>query len=280
MNSYFKQINMPGVFTITQWNTLADSLSDSFPKCDQQYLKWDYRSQNIKNHLLNEAYADIICLEEVDHPNFFSSFLDQTHQLVFHKKPEGEDGQLVAISKQKFQILKQEAIQYKSGDGKKDMNQSFWSVIVLDKQTNKQFLLLVTHLKAKKQFEDIRVLQVEQILEHIQKIQKENNKDIPIVFAGDFNAEPTYSCIQKIKQQGILNSAYEEKGLTFTTYKVREPNDVQIRMIDYIFFTHDSLELLSIKNLPTQDQIGPNGLPNQTFSGDHLSLTATFKFMK
>lgn len=108
--SSFTKETQPNVFSITQWNTLADCLADSFPKCSDEHLKWSYRNILHKEHLKQRANADIICLEEVDHPEFFESILSDTHHTFFNKKPEGKDGIFVAVRKSKFNVSENEAI--------------------------------------------------------------------------------------------------------------------------------------------------------------------------
>jgi endonuclease/exonuclease/phosphatase (EEP) superfamily protein YafD len=101
----------------------------------------------------------------------------------------------------------------------------------------------------------------------------------PIIFAGDFNTEPTSTTISNVYQTNLFASAYDYSKYHITTFKVRESNDVQARVIDYIFYTPKTLILISKNNLPTKEDIGTNRLPNEYFSSDHLSLSATFKFL-
>ena len=49
--------------------------------------------------------------------------------------------------------------------------------------------------------------------------------------------------------------------------------------LDYIWFSSDSLQPLSVLSVAPKSDIDPyGGLPNESFPSDHLSLKATFRF--
>ena len=39
---------------------------------DPKYLTWEHRVQHHIEHLKTNAFSDLICMEEVDHPETFS----------------------------------------------------------------------------------------------------------------------------------------------------------------------------------------------------------------
>jgi len=60
-------------FTLLQFNTLANSLSDSFPYVDSTYLQWEHRKKLLCAEILQHK-PDVVCLEEVDKENYKNYF--------------------------------------------------------------------------------------------------------------------------------------------------------------------------------------------------------------
>lgn len=143
---------------------------------------------------------------------------------------------------------------------------------------NKQHLIVATtHLKAKSEFESLRVKQVTELLSAINEF---NCDGYPLVFAGDLNTEPSGEVYPLILNQGFSSSYHDAK---FTTYKIRNNRDNGgesefCRTIDYIFYRN--LTCIDVIPLPTKEEIGPNGLPTETHPSDHLNLTAKFSLNK
>lgn len=63
-----------------------------FPAVNPAYLTWEHRFSKHIEHLKSNVLSDLICLEEVDHPDEFTAAFEATHSTIFHKKPEGQDG--------------------------------------------------------------------------------------------------------------------------------------------------------------------------------------------
>jgi mRNA deadenylase 3'-5' endonuclease subunit Ccr4 len=53
-------------FSVMQFNILADSLSDSFPKADKAILAWSYREPLIVTQITSRL-PTVVCIEECDH---------------------------------------------------------------------------------------------------------------------------------------------------------------------------------------------------------------------
>ena len=149
--------------------------------------------------------------------------------------------------------------------------------LINDKKTNNKFIVLVVHLTAKAEKENIRICQMDHIIKYIEEnlIGK-----YPIFFLGDFNAEPTYpSMVKFFENKNICpKSLFDLKELDFTTIKLRDK--LYRRVIDYIFFipknkedVDKELKILSVeKAKPELDE--KIGLPNDIFPSDHLFLKA------
>lgn len=73
-----------GYFTLLQFNTLANSLSDAFPYVDSKYLTWEHRKQLLVREILQHR-PDVITLEEVDkehYKDYFRPFLTEAGTVV------------------------------------------------------------------------------------------------------------------------------------------------------------------------------------------------------
>ena len=97
---------------------------------------------------------------------------------------------------------------------------------------------------------------------------------------GDFNAEPTYTCIKNLLSNEKLNvkSLFDLSKLDYSTIKLRDK--LYKRIIDYIFFIsknkdNTSNELIIKKAEKAKPEIDETiGLPNDKFPSDHLFLKA------
>lgn len=268
-------------FNLFQWNTLNRKLSDkkAFPYVEDKYREWDYRQPLIKK-IIEENKGDIICLEEVG--NFEEDFKEKIfekistkYNLIYGPKPSNFMGSILAVNKELFSIEKYENITMDGIDGKKSGSNTIFALINENK-TNNKFMVIVVHLKSKAENENIRLAQVD----HLMKCIEENYlRKYPIFIIGDFNAEPTYTCISKILENKNFGakSLFNLKELDFTTIKLRDV--LYKRVIDYIFFIgknkdeNKELNIINIeKGKPTIDE--KIGLPNDIFPSDHLFLKA------
>ena len=268
-------------FNLFQWNTLNRKLADkeAFPYVEDKYLEWDYRLPLIKK-ILEENKGDIISLEEVG--NFEEDFkekifekLNTKYDLIYGPKPSGFMGSILAINKELFSIAKYENITMDGIDGKKSGSNTIFALIN-ENRTNNKFIVIVVHLKAKAENENIRLVQIGHLMKHIEENYLGN---YPIFILGDFNAEPSYTCIAKLLENEKLcaKSLFNLNELDFTTIKLR---DVLLRrIIDYMFFIgkkrveHGELNIISLeKGKPIINE--KIGLPNDIFPSDHVFLKA------
>lgn len=107
---------------------------------------------------------------------------------------------------------------------------------------------------------------------------------IPLVVCGDFNAEPREEVYRRFSSSPLgLNSAYKllsSDGQTepaYTTWKIR-PSGESCSTLDYIWYSHDSLSVDCLLDIPTEEQIGPDRLPSYHYPSDHLSLVCDLSF--
>ena len=269
-------------FTLFQWNTLHRNLSDKkgFPYADEKILLWEHRQPLIKK-IIDENKGDIISLEEVG--NFDKDFKEEIfgnceikYDLIYGPKPSNFMGSILGVNKDLFSIEKFENIILNGINGEKS-GQNIISVLINEKKTNNKFIVIVVHLKAKAENENIRLKQIEHLIKYI---EENLLGKYPIFIMGDFNAEPTYSCIMKLLENKNIcaKSLFDLKELDFTTIKLRDT--LYRRVIDYIFFIGKNkenrdkeLKILNIeKGKPIIDE--KIGLPNNIFPSDHVFLKA------
>ena len=277
--------------TLMQWNTLSYHLSDkkAFPYAQDENLKWENRLPLIKKYL-EENKPDIICLEEIGNfeQGFKSDIIDKLtikYDIAFGQRSATtlgiNLGCLIGVNKELFTLEKYESIALEEQEGKPGGQNMVWALI-LDKKSGNKFIVFVVHLKAKEAFENIRIGQVEHLIKFI---EKNFLGKYPIFILGDFNAEPSYTCINNLLNNEKLNvkSLFDLKKLDYTTIKLRDK--MYKRIIDYILFVsknkNNSDNELSIKYAerakPDIDE--SIGLPNDKFPSDHLFLKAEVDLM-
>lgn len=265
-----------------QWNTLNRKLSDkkAFPYVEEKYLEWENRHPLIKK-IIEENKPDIFCLEEVG--NFEKDFKEEIfekintkYEAIYGPKPSKFMGSILGLNKELFSLEKHENIALDSVDEKKSNCNAIFALIN-DKKTNNKFMVITVHLKSKAENENIRLAQMNHLMKHI---EENYLGKYPIFILGDFNAEPTYSCIQQLLENKKIcaKSIFDLNNLDFTTIKLRDK--LYRRVIDYIFFIgknkesrDNELKILNVeKAKPTIDE--KIGLPNDVFPSDHLFLKA------
>jgi nocturnin len=169
-----------------------------------------------------------------------------------------------------------------------DVNHSqVFVVLQLEHLSSKKLLTIVClHLKSKIPSANKRTEQMEYILK-ILKRHLNTVKDLdkhPIIVCGDFNGEPYEKFYSLIMSDDILSFENSYIGCVDSdgkdlpsTFKIREPNGLISRTIDYIFYTKKSLNLIQYLKLPNTNEI--DALPNLSYPSDHLSLCCDFELI-
>ncbi|KAG2495540.1 hypothetical protein HYH03_006483 [Edaphochlamys debaryana] len=76
----------------------------------------------------------------------------------------------------------------------------------------------------------------------------------------------------------LASSSYMSVGEEFSTWKFRVKGESK-RISDYIYFTGcGALRPLSRWRMLTEEEIGPDGLPNRAYGSDHVSLCCEFEW--
>ena len=266
-------------FSLLQFNTLADALSDSFPLVDGNVLKWEHRRTLLVEQILKAA-PDVVCMEEVDHfDDWFAPRLAvHGYTGVFFPKAPGRDGCAMFVkgdrvrfgSAQVQRVCLRDHIDIRAvpnADGRQGAIVAELELVA----SGRRVVVAVTHLKAKSEFDDVRFHQTKALLS---LLAAHRANGLPIVLAGDFNTEPASTAIALVTKEGF-RSAYDLSSLKYTTWKIRPPSEA-CRVIDYIFYSPESLQLVAVTPMPTPNEIPHPRLPSARFASDHLPLQATF----
>lgn len=241
--------------------------------------------------------ADIVCLEEVDHfPDFFQPKLrERGFEGIFKPKlsspclsvdgNSGPDGCALFYNVNKFSCLEKRELFLRNSEGE-ETNQ----VVILVKLEVQQpggaftdlralqFCVAVTHLKAKAEAVDLRSAQGAHLYDEMKKFCG----DLPGVVCGDFNAQASEPVYVHFKEASSwLESAYFTancgKEPMFTSWKFR-PGKMSKYTIDYIWYTVRLLRVNAVWSIPTEKEIGEDGLPGLTYPSDHIALCVCFNF--
>lgn len=257
-------------------------------------LKWPFRKDRILEQILLLS-PDVICLQEVDHfSDFFEPFFDELgyEGCFFQKKDSpclrckgnsGPDGIAMFYRKNKFSLLESER-KYLENVEKGESNQPIMICMLKDKEAEKNICFSVTHFKAKKGFENLRTAQARSSLKSIEGFRARVDPESAVVFCGDFNGVPSEDFYEAISHHngGLLKSAYliaTGQEIAYTTWKIRQDLEVK-HAIDYIWYSHELLEVASYLELPDEKEIPEARLPSYSSPSDHLPLCCDFVLKK
>ena len=233
---------------------------------------------------------DVIGLQEVDHyDDFFRpSFSD--YDGIFMPKQNspclrvsgnsGPDGVALFYKKERF-ILKDQITEYLKEEGVASPNQGLIVVVLEDKVSSKTFICAVVHFKAKIGFEFRRHAQAKSCLEIIDSVN-EKYKGAPIVWCGDFNGEshePFYELIKASRlnfESAYLSILKEEPAFSLW---IIQPLYEEKRLIDYIWFTSDSIATSSVLLPMEEDTVPETKFPSSNHASDHILLCADFRYI-
>eukprot|EP00096_Caligus_rogercresseyi_P011766 TRINITY_DN473_c0_g1_i4.p1 TRINITY_DN473_c0_g1~~TRINITY_DN473_c0_g1_i4.p1 ORF type:complete len:399 (-),score=101.30 TRINITY_DN473_c0_g1_i4:249-1445(-) len=286
-----KSIATNETIRIFQWNVLSQTLGttfDKFVKCPDKGLDWKTRRYRMLEEIARYV-PDVICLQEVDHFRFLKKSLDSLgYTGHFFPKPDspclylpensGPDGCAIFYRSDKFELTKHASRVIEVWNVQS--NQVALNLHLKSKTSQKEISIGTTHLKAKSSalLMTLRNEQGQDLL----KFLNEESSEIPALFCGDFNAEPSEPVIHTMTSNKSLRlkSAYErayDSEPDYTTWKIREDGE-HIQTLDYIFHTPESLDLLGVLDMPEEEEIGQSRLPSLSYASDHMSLVADFEW--
>ena len=258
----------------------------SFIKVPLDYLSWSYRKPLILDQL-QRIHADLICLQGVDHYHDFLQPLFQSdgYHGIFVARPyskclksepnNGPDGISLLYNTKYLKLLKKKEIILPTNDPAVS-NSNQVAILASFQTSSNKICVAVTKLKEGQLLVQTRLLQGDYILDQI----REFAGDLPLICCGNFNAgpkEPVYGHLSSSIPP--ISSAYNREGSepNFTVWKCSPTGNVKLPS-DYIWYSSESLKLVSILDIPAEDIIGCNGLPCQHYPSHHIALAAKFSF--
>lgn len=253
-------------FKVQTWNLLADQLAKDFPKVEQEYLNWEYR-QNLILSEIERVNSDLLFTQELDH---YSDFLDphmrnRGFSSIFKQKTGWHrDGIAIFYRNSLFECLQNFEVSFPGSQFAIGLKLRFRDNI---------FYAFTTHLKAKSQFDSVRVEQIAILFEFLSKLEPH-----PIILGGDFNSVPGSNAYLSLVENRLgLKSVYDLGGEPeYTTVKFRK--SLEVKTEDYLWIS--GFEINSHYSLPSKEEIGENGLPMEHYPSDHLSLSAELEFIR
>ncbi|EIE22477.1 DNase I-like protein [Coccomyxa subellipsoidea C-169] len=303
--------------TVLQWNVLADGLAQfgDFERVPADVLSWESRSPQLLMEIL-ESKSDLISLQEVNrYEDFFKPRLEQLgYTGLFWPKacsPAEQygfpcDGCALFYRTERFEMIGPPCgLPFSIANGPSG-KQGMLQVLLRDQLSGRHVIFAGTHLKAKAGEANAaaRELQARQMMERLasahqaassnecnpengSSTEPDRQKTPVVILCGDFNDSPTSSACQVVREHWLGLSciwdwaaAHSTNGSVpapFTTWKFR-PDGVSQRTIDFIWFSKDPrLRLLRRWRMPTEGDIGEQGLPCERYPSDHLALCAVFE---
>lgn len=242
------------MFTLVTWNTLAASLTknkESIGNFKERFI----RQKNFLEKKFNQI--DIICLAEIDekyesHPPSkhvaLAEIIQQVYPLstwlpLYLPKPQAvnssalKHGNLILLNKRSKINLEASFPLIFSSNEPYWMNQSVH--LLLLKLNNERFWLCFVHLKAGRENQHVRNLQIDEIIKNLPLF-------LPIIFCGDFNQQnlPTlpdfnevYENICSIKTNTIVPCNTTQSFPKIKSEKAKDLEEIPQRL-DYIFYRH------------------------------------------
>lgn len=203
-------------FTIMTYNILSQNAMENhmflYRNCNPAYLQEDYRISRIMPEIL-KSRSDIICLQEVEQHLFNSRIkqvFDSNGFASIFKKRTGckSDGCAILWRKQKFNLVQQKAIEFRSKASQLLDRDNIGLIAVLKpnhpKFNNMLLHVATTHLLFNPRRGDIKLCQLRWLFAELERLSlKEVNGEArhyhPIILCGDFNIEPNSPLYQFIE---------------------------------------------------------------------------------
>ena len=269
---------------------------DNFIKCPAEFVKWTHRGPLIIEEILRSG-ADVICLEEVDHfadylePNLLSQgfeglFLAKNDSPCLKFQPNyGPDGCAIFFRSSMFKLIEKKEVSLENGSGGTSNQVALLARLELKKTSGgdgslSKLCVGATHLKAKSEGKWLRNAQGTHLLSEMASFADNQH----VLICGDFNAqvnEPVYEYFTNNKEHQWLmvsstyaGSFYKWEEPPLTSWKFRESGECKYT-IDYIWASLERVRVNSVWKVPTEEEIGENGLPCAEYPSDHIALCSS-----
>lgn len=228
--------NEEKILRLIQWNILSKGEEfcnkASFPKVSENSLLWESR-KILFDKIFRELNSDIYCLEEVDDFQIFQKEIfdnqEGNYSSHYFSKESNPQGIAIFYKEEKFELLEKEQIFLKSNADNKKSSQFFSVYFFKEKISLKNFCVLITHLKAKKEFEDVRKAQVQHVCDYLNSdksfLEKAKKFECAsFIFCGDFNTEPDSESLKILLNFNFNNGLFEKFFSCYNLFQ-KEKND-------------------------------------------------------
>lgn len=274
-------------FLILQFNALADQLSEAFPLVDRAYLKWEHRFPLIVEEVTRFA-PSIVCMEEIDRYSELAETLGEDgYDGIFLPKAPGRDGCALFVKRHRFQLVARKDVRFSEHIKWHETPKQVAILALLapmadpsHEPSKTRLCVVVTHLKAGLQHEELRLREARVLLGEIDAfLAAHDAADAAVVIGGDFNTEPS-GPVYKLMRTAFRSAYGEYSGGAepeYTTWKIRPPKEFR-RTIDYIWYKSATLTPLMLLSLPGVQSIPHPRLPSKQYPSDHLAIAAELAF--
>ncbi|XP_043552859.1 protein angel homolog 1-like isoform X1 [Chiloscyllium plagiosum] len=210
-------------FTIMSYNILSQDLletnSDLYSHCQPEFLKWEFRFQNILQEF-ETWQPDILCLQEVQENHYHQQFRPalqlQGYECVYKRRTGIKtDGCAVCYKKERFSLVSEHPVEY-FRPIVETLNRDNVALLVLLRpltpdcvEENSKFpdiCVANTHLIFNPRRGDIKLTQLAVLFAEIEQLIHTAGSDgnrCPILLCGDLNSVPE-SPLYKLIQNGEL----------------------------------------------------------------------------
>lgn len=313
-------------YTLLSYNILAQDLLTEhlylYIGIEPSMLRWDHRLFRLKEEI-QYIKPDILCLQEMQFNHLKSLVkhisLKRELEYVFKKKTgHRTDGCAIIYDRSKFRLLSERPVEYYThGDALLNRdNIALLAKFAVKNEPQKKFIIATTHLLYNPKRQDVRIAQVEKLMDAIQQYSAENEGEniafLPVILTGDFNFKPKTRPFQLLSEpcksipthQKLLDSdvAGDSQQQTSREYylKVSATDGNQLQMmpldfgiqtastfqdkwvtVDYVLQSVDknrkNIQIRSVYALPTiNDCVRTGVIPNKYLGSDHYSLGIKF----
>ncbi|XP_055496212.1 protein angel homolog 1-like [Leucoraja erinacea] len=216
----------PFEFTVMSYNILSQDLletnCDLYSHCQPEFLKWEFRFQNIMQEF-DTWDPDIMCLQEVQENHYHQQFqpaLQLRGYECIYKRRTGikTDGCAVCFKRDRFSLVSQHPVEYFRPIVETLNRDNVALLAVLrpappqtpdsgqDHPTLPDILVANTHLIFNPRRGDIKLTQLAVLLAEIQQLLQAaggDAKPCPVILCGDLNSVPE-SPLYKLIRNGEL----------------------------------------------------------------------------
>lgn len=273
-----KTPSQPNEVKIMSYNILSQTLLERHAylyQNSQKHLEWVVRFKKIINEIL-DYNCDIVCLQEVEVSDVKCFANNLIGYKYIYKKRTGpnDDGCCIFYKWSKYEIVKYKFVEYFRSDKHTLMNKHNIGIILHLRSQQHSIIIANTHLLYNPRRSDIRYEQCKYFLSQIQHIYNTSaTRNTSIVITGDLNSLPNSRLVHFILNHKFhFECAYDLSKNFVSTY-----HDSWC-LVDYIFYTNETLSLSNYKILPKCNQNHIERIPNQIQGSDHFSLVGKFNF--